>query len=122
MAIGREQVLAFRLASHGLHGRTKGLVEAAARCGIQETPLGTAALAFHARVDGLTAEKLEKALSKDRTLLALWAMRGAPHVVPATDLEVFTTGALPLDRRIIPSNAWVAGRRRLTRRGWIPSR
>ena len=97
MAIGREQVLAFRLASHGLNRRTKGLVEAAARCGIQETPLGTAALAFHARVDGLSTEKLEKALSKDRTLLALWAMRGAPHVVPATDLGVFTTGALPLD-------------------------
>ena len=98
MAIGREQVLAFRLASHGLNRRTKRLVEAAARCGIQETPLGTAPLAFHARVDGLTAEKLEKSLSKDRTLIALWAMRGAPHVVPATDLEVFTTGAFPLDR------------------------
>ena len=97
MAIGREQVLAFRLASHGLNRRTNGLVEAAARCGIQETPLGTAALAFHARVDGLSTEKLEKALSKDRSLLALWAMRGAPHVVPATDLGVFTTGALPLD-------------------------
>ena len=97
MAVRREQVLAFRLASHGLHGRTKSLVEAAARCGIQETPLGTSVLAFHARVDGLTAEKLEKALSKDRTLIALWAMRGAPHVVPATDLGIFTTGALPLD-------------------------
>ena len=44
-------------------------------------PLGTASLAFHAQVDGLTAEKLEKALSKDRTLI-LWTMLGAPHVVP----------------------------------------
>ena len=97
MAIGREQVLAFRLASHGLNRRTNGLVETASRCGIQETPLGTAALAFHARVDGLSTEKLEKALSKDRSLLALWSMRGAPYVVPAMDLGVFTTGALPLD-------------------------
>ncbi len=111
MAIGREQVLAFRLASHGLNRRTKRLVEAAARCGIQETPLGTAALAFHARVDDLSTEKLEKALSRDRSLLALWAMRGAPHVVPATDLEVFTTGAMPFD----------AASFRQTLGGWAPA-
>ena len=97
MAIGREQVLAFRLASHGLNRRIKRLVEAAARCGVQETPLGTAALAFHARVDALSTGKLEKALNRDRSLLGLWAMRGAPHVVPATDLGVFTTGAMPFD-------------------------
>ena len=111
MAIGREQVLAFRLASHGLNQRTKGLVEAAARCGIQESPLGTAALAFHARVDDLTAVKLEKALTKDRSLLSLWAMRGAPHVVPATNLGVFTTGALPLDGESF----------RQTLGGWAPT-
>jgi Winged helix DNA-binding domain len=97
VAIGREQVLAFRLANQGLNRRTKDLLEAAARCGIQETPLGTAALAFHARVDGLSPEKLGKALSKDRSLLTLWAMRGAPYVVPTTHLAVFTTGAMPLD-------------------------
>ena len=78
MAIGREQILAFRLASHGLNRRTKGLVEAAARCGIQETPLGTAALAFHARVNGLSTQKLEDALGKERSLFTLWSMRGAP--------------------------------------------
>ena len=97
MVIGREQILAFRLASHGLNRRTKRLVEAAARCGVQETPLGTAALAFHARVDAISTGKLEKALKRDRSLLALWAMRGAPNVVPATDLGVFTTGAMPFD-------------------------
>jgi hypothetical protein len=97
MAIGREQVLAFRLASHGLNQRTSGLVETASRCGIQETPIGTAPLAFHARVDGFSIDELEKALSKDRSLIALWAIRGAPYVVPARDLGVFSTGALPLD-------------------------
>ena len=111
MAIGREQVLAFRLASHGLDHRTKGLVEAAGRCGIQETPLGSAAVAIHARVDGLSTEKLERALAKDRSLLVLWAMRGAPHVVPATDLGVFTIGALPLDS---PSFRQTLG-------GWAPA-
>jgi hypothetical protein len=111
VAIGREQVIAFRLASHGLNRRTEGLVESAGRCGIQETPLGTAALAFHARVDRLSTDKLEKALSRDRSLLALWAMRGAPHVLPATDLEVFTTGAMPFD----------AASFRQTLGGWAPA-
>jgi Winged helix DNA-binding domain len=97
VAIGREQVLAFRLASHGLDLRTKGLVEAAARCGIQETPLGSAALALHARVENLTPGKLDKALTKDQSLVTLWSLRGAPHVVRTADIAVFTTGALPLD-------------------------
>ena len=113
MAIGREQVLAFRLANHGLTQRTgvKGLVDAAARCGVQETPLGSAALALHARVDGLTTEILEKTLTKDRSLLSLWSMRGAPYVVPAADLGVFTTGALPLDGESF----------RQTLGGWAPA-
>jgi len=97
VAIGREQVLAFRLASHGLNRRTRGLVEAAARCGIQETPLGSAALALHSRVESLTTGKLDKALSKDRSLVTLWSLRGAPHVVRTAELGVFTTGALPID-------------------------
>ena len=111
MAIRREQVLAFRLASHGLNRRTKHLAETAARCGIQETPLGTAALVFHARMDGLSAEMLEEGLSRDRSLLGLWAMRGAPHVVPASDLGVFTTGAMPFD----------SGSFRQTLGGWAPA-
>ncbi|HWL50658.1 MAG TPA: crosslink repair DNA glycosylase YcaQ family protein, partial [Acidimicrobiia bacterium] len=111
MAIGREQVLAFRLASHGLDLRTKSVVEAAARCGIQETPIGSAALAFHARVDRLSSEILEKTLTKDRSLLSLWSMRGAPHVVPAADLGVFTIGALPLDGESF----------RQTLGGWAPA-
>jgi Winged helix DNA-binding domain len=111
VAIGREQILAFRLASHGLNRRTNGLVEAVARCGIQETPLGTAALAFHARVESLTTGKLKEGLSRDRSLLTLWAMRGAPHMVPATDLEVFTTGAMPFG----------AASFRQTLGGWAPA-
>ncbi|HEX6208612.1 MAG TPA: winged helix DNA-binding domain-containing protein, partial [Actinomycetota bacterium] len=42
-------------------------------------------------------EALDRALRVRRTLLAIWSMRGAPHIVPASDLEVFTLGALPLD-------------------------
>ena len=42
----RDQILAFRLASHNLTRRlgARSMVKAAAPCGIQETPLGSAAL------------------------------------------------------------------------------
>ena len=91
--------MAFRLASHNLTRRlgARSIVKAAAPCGIQETPLGSAAVAFLARVEGLTPAALERALVKDRTLLTLWSVRGAPYVVPASDSEVFSVGALPFD-------------------------
>jgi hypothetical protein len=98
--IDRAQVVAFRVSSHNLTKRLgpRSLVKAAAACGIQETPLGTAALALSARVDGLTPSVLDRALVRDRTLVHVWSLRGAPHIVPAKDLPAFTTGALPVDR------------------------
>ena len=50
----REQVLAFRLSSHHRTHRLPGtgLLEAAAVCGLQETPPGSAALALQARFSG----------------------------------------------------------------------
>jgi Winged helix DNA-binding domain len=94
----REQVLAFRLAGHHLARRLPpGSLLDAAACGIQETPHGTAPLALAARVEGLTPRQVEGALAGERTLLAIWAMRGAPHLVPIGDLQVFTAGAMPAD-------------------------
>jgi Winged helix DNA-binding domain len=95
----REQVLAFRLASHNLTKplTTRSLATVATACGIQETTTGSAALAFAARVRDLTPEVLDRALRKDRSLVTVWAMRGAPYVVPAGDLAPFTVGALPQD-------------------------
>jgi hypothetical protein len=95
----REQVLAFRLASHHLARRLPpgSLLPAAAACGVQDTPHATAPLALAARVDGLTPPEVDGALARDRALLAVWAMRGAPHLVPAADAWVFTAGALPGD-------------------------
>ena len=95
----REQILAFRLAGHNLTRRLgpRSVTKAAAACGVQETPLGSAATAFRARVEKLTPALLDRTLFEDRTLVSLWAMRGAPYVVPAKDLGVFTVGALPLD-------------------------
>src|SRR5918996_5197230 len=96
----RARILAFRLAAHNLSTRLgpRSLVKAASACGIQETPVGSAAVAFAARVDGVTPEALDRALRRDRTLVHLWSLRGAPHVVPVRDLGVFTAGAMPVDR------------------------
>jgi len=95
----RTQVVAFRLASHNLAERlgSRSLVRAAAACGIQETPVASAAPAFLARVEKLTPATLDRALREDRILVTVWAMRGAPYVVPANDLAPFTVGALPRD-------------------------
>jgi hypothetical protein len=95
----RDQVLAFRLASHNLSRRLElgSLAEAAAACGIQETPLGSASVAMLTRVEGLSPDALEQAVTRERSLVTLWSIRGAPFVVPAGDLGVFTVGALPLD-------------------------
>ncbi|HEY8471326.1 MAG TPA: winged helix DNA-binding domain-containing protein [Natronosporangium sp.] len=95
----REQIVAFRLASHHLASRLgrRALATAAGACGIQETPTGSAALALLARVDGLTPATFDRALTRDRTLVTLWSVRGAPYVVPTSDLAVFSQGALPLD-------------------------
>ena len=52
----RDQILAFHLASQNLTRRlgARSIVKAAAPCGIQETPLGSAAVAFLTRIEGLT--------------------------------------------------------------------
>jgi hypothetical protein len=98
--LDRPRILAFRLSSHNLTERLgrRSLVRAAAACGIQETPLGSAAMAFCARVDGLTPAGIDRSFTRDRTVVHIWSFRGAPYVVPARDLDVFTAGAMPVDR------------------------
>lgn len=95
----REQILAFRLATHHLTSRldASALVDAAASCGIQETPTGSAALAFAARVEDVTPESLQLASAEQRALVTLWSVRGAPYVVPTAAFDAFSVGALPLD-------------------------
>jgi hypothetical protein len=98
--LDRHRIVAFRVASHNLAERLgpRSLVKAAAACGIQETPLGSAALGLCARVEGLTPAALDGALLRRRTLIHLWSLRGAPYLIPSRDLDVFTAGALPFDR------------------------
>jgi Winged helix DNA-binding domain len=100
-AVDRKQILAFRLASHNLTRRleARSLTKVAGASGIQETPTSSAPIALLARVTDLTENTLSQALGSDRSLITLWAMRGAPYVVPAGDLWTFSIGALPRDAK-----------------------
>jgi hypothetical protein len=104
-----ERVRAFRLHSQNLACRlpAAALSEAAAVCGIQNSPPGSAALALHARVSGLTPAGVANALERDRTLLQVWSVRASPYVVPTGDVAVFTRGLLPEDEASL--RVFVAG-------------
>lgn len=95
--VSRAEVIAFRLDAHSLTERLgeDGLVEAAGRCGVQNSPPGSALLALNARVQGLTREDLDEAVAGEKCLLQTWGMRGAPFYVPTADAPVFTVGVLP---------------------------
>ncbi len=95
--VSKGDVIAFRLGAHHLTERLGegGLLDAAGRCGIQNSPPGSALLALHARVRNLTQEQVADAVAEEKSLLQTWCMRGAPFYFPASDAPVFTTGVLP---------------------------
>lgn len=95
--LSREQAIAFRLNAHHLTERVSEdrLLDAAASCGIQNSPPGSALLALHARVRGLSASAVEAAVAQEKSLLQTWCMRGSPFYFPTQDAPVFTTGVLP---------------------------
>ena len=97
VSISGQDVIAFRLAAHQLCERASAdrLADVAGRCGVQDSPPGSALLALHARVEGVTREAVDDAIGEDQSLLTTWAMRGAPFVLPTEDAAVFTTGVLP---------------------------
>jgi hypothetical protein len=85
--VDADQSLAFRVAGHHLHRRTDPLTAVSA-CGIQEYPPGWSAVALHARTRG----ELEPS-----EVITVNAMRGAPYVVPARDVRIFTEALVPGD-------------------------
>lgn len=97
MQVSKDAVIAFRLNGQGLSERADqdGLIEAAGRCGVQNTPPGSALLSLHARVHDLTRERMDEAVCVDKNLLQSWCMRGAPFFFPTADAPIFTTGVLP---------------------------
>ena len=91
MTVTREQARAFRLRRHHLDRPlpSGGLVEAAAGCGVQNSPPGTWETALWNRVEGVTIPQLEQALYGEKTLLQTWSIRGVPLVFPTVDAGVF---------------------------------
>lgn len=95
--VSKAGVIAFRLGAHHLAERLDAgaLLTAAGACGVQDSSPGSALLALHARVRGVTSARVDAATGTDRALLRSWSMRGAAHLFPTQDAPVFTTGMLP---------------------------
>jgi hypothetical protein len=80
--VKRSQVLAYRLAAHGVYGSSPD--DALLDLGVQDTPGGAAALALSVR--GLPSRGLSFA----------WSFRGAPHLHRTRDLPALAAALWPL--------------------------
>ena len=90
-----------RAAAHGLARRGGSIVEVAAGWAVQDSPPGAAALAFAARMETLGAGDLERALERDKSLLALYNARTAVAVVPAAEAAAYGAALLPPDEEAL---------------------
>ncbi len=95
--VSTSEVIAFRLGAQNLLERAgaRMLVDVTGRCGIQNSPPGSALLALHARAENITQQRLDTAVAEDKSMVQTWCMRGAPYFIPTVDAPVFTTGVLP---------------------------
>jgi len=92
-----DDVVALRLQAHHLDRRRPldDLHDVVGACGVQNSPPGSALLALHARVEGVTRDLVDRLVAEDRSLLQSWSMRGAPFYFPTADAPVFTAGVRP---------------------------
>ncbi|MGS2805219.1 winged helix DNA-binding domain-containing protein [Nocardia sp. MW-W600-9] len=95
VSVATGDVVGFRLGAHHLLTRRRDLLVVAGACAVQNSPPGSALLALHARVEDVTAERVEHLVGVEKSLVQTWCMRGAPHFFPTADLPVFTSGVLP---------------------------
>ncbi len=96
MRLDAQQASAFRLSRQHLDRRLPaGSLLAAVDCGIQNTPPGSAELAMHARLEGLSPGLITQALEGEKSLLQAWSLRGAPYIFQTEDAATFTQGLLP---------------------------
>jgi hypothetical protein len=95
--VSKSEAIAFRLGAQNLLERADAseLPTVTGRCGIQNSPPGSALLALHARAQDMTQELFDAAVSEEKSVVQTWGMRGAPYFIPTVDAAVFTTGVLP---------------------------
>ena len=89
------RVHAFRLRRHHLSrpaNRRDLATVAGDVCGVQAQILSAGRLALRARTRGLRPDDVERALVRDRTLVAAWCMRGTRHFLPSKEFAVFSRG------------------------------
>lgn len=69
VSISGQDVIAFRLAAHQLGERASAdrLADVAGLCGVQDSPPGSALLALHARVEGVTREAFDDAIGEEQS-------------------------------------------------------
>lgn len=94
--VDRQQVLAYRIAAHGLHRDVTDPAKLAVLdLGVQDVVArDTASLALAARVPGvLTAEEL----TDDARFTLGWSLRGAPHYHRSADFPGLASALFPLD-------------------------
>ncbi|MTD55084.1 DNA glycosylase AlkZ-like family protein [Amycolatopsis pithecellobii] len=90
LEVDREQVVAYRIAAHGLHRTARDAAELAVfDLGLQSTQRDTAEVSVAARFDGSFVDDGRFALA--------WTHRGAPHFHRAAELGAVTRALVPLD-------------------------
>ena len=94
--IAARQVIAFRMNRLGLGQRIRDVRGCADGVGLPDFPPGAAQAALAPRLERARPELLEEAFER-RALVRVRAMRGAPVVVRAEDLDLFVSGVLPGD-------------------------
>ena len=101
------QVHAFRLQRHHLATRApaRSLAKVAGDIGGAQAQLMSAAELQLGVRSKATVEGVRKALWKDKSLVKTWLMRGTLHLVPSTDLPLYT--AAMRSRWVWPNNTWL---------------
>ncbi|WP_116045180.1 DNA glycosylase AlkZ-like family protein [Amycolatopsis palatopharyngis] len=95
LRVDRKQVLAYRIATQGLHRQeTDPAGLAVLDLGIQDNQRDSGALAMAARVRG---DRSAQALADDPRFGLAWSHRGAPHWHRAGDLAGLAAALVPLD-------------------------
>jgi hypothetical protein len=118
----RRQVLAFRLRRQHLTRRLGAarMVDAAAACGVRNSPPGSAQVALLARVNGVTEDGVSAAL-RDRRLVEVHDPRLVPALVPPQDMAVFTVGGVGTDDASLRAKLGRAAGKSLAQAGISPT-